>query len=455
MLSSELNTLINTLDQHLNPNQSINIGLSGGMDSVCLLHLCTVYRRKHTRVKLAATHVNHGLSHKASQWADHCANLCDQWSIEYRESEYQLNTTRNIEQVARHARWQAFSQHTKPGEVLLLGHHQHDQVETLLLRLLRGSGLKGMLGIPLCRQHRHFKVLRPLLEISKSTLLRYAKHHKLSWIEDESNQNQQFDRNFIRLDILPRLKKRWPQIEQKLTTSHHALKGDYLFCQSLMSQCHHDILIQHYHGMPYLSWQMIKQYPQHHQIAILRYWIGQQQFYTPSQAQLTEFIRQTISGNQGTRPKISTDQYEIIVDRHRIFIVTHDWLEQLAKTKIKTCRLEFKTRMTLPCWQLDFRNIDTLEIESVKLAFWHQLPSINLQQSSSRIKKIGHQSHVPLWLKPFVPCLLVKNSLTDHDNYSLISIGPFIQCQQNHLRLGTSNKYQITFKLTPDYTSTY
>ena len=186
------------------------VGLSGGMDSVVLLHL--VKEGLAEGGALRAVHVNHGLQADADEWEGFCRELCGQWDVPLTVCKVAVpESGASPENRARVARYEAFSEALAPGECLLLAHHLDDQMETMLLRLSRGAGLRGLSGIPARRELGEGTLLRPLLHCPREELADYARAHDLRWIEDDSNRNTDFDRNFCRHEILPAIERRWPQ----------------------------------------------------------------------------------------------------------------------------------------------------------------------------------------------------------------------------------------------------
>lgn len=196
---------------------TILIGFSGGLDSTVLLHACA---RELPRSKLRALHVNHGLSPNSDYWQEHCQSFCRQLGITLYSRPVAVSSRgRGIERAAREARYQCFEELVGLNDILLLAHHKDDQAETVLYRLLRGSGPKGLQGMPEFRPLGEGHLLRPLLDYSRSDLELYARHHQLKWIEDESNTATRFDRNYLRHQIVPLLAERWPDYQQRILRS--------------------------------------------------------------------------------------------------------------------------------------------------------------------------------------------------------------------------------------------
>jgi tRNA(Ile)-lysidine synthase len=196
-----------------------HIAFSGGLDSTVLLHLLADYARSHATPPLHAIHVHHGLQSAADSWPDHCKAVCEQLGIELTVIRVQVASGPSLEQVARDARYAAFKRILGAGEVLFTGQHREDQAETLLFRLLRGAGLRGLSAMPEQRPLGQGRLVRPLLTISRKPLHAYAQARGLIWIEDPSNSDTAFARNFLRGEVFPLLQQRWPQASQNLARS--------------------------------------------------------------------------------------------------------------------------------------------------------------------------------------------------------------------------------------------
>lgn len=188
------------------------VALSGGLDSSVLLHLLHSYRQHYGGPPLRAIHIEHGLQQAALAWPQHCRQLCSSLGVPLSSIAVKVADSTSVEQAARQARYQAFADNLAPGEVLMLGQHADDQAETLLLRLLRGAGVNGLQGMPRQRPLGKGMLLRPLLGIPRQRLLEYAQQQALGWIEDPSNQHDEFDRNYLRNQVMPLLKQRWPGV---------------------------------------------------------------------------------------------------------------------------------------------------------------------------------------------------------------------------------------------------
>jgi tRNA(Ile)-lysidine synthase len=205
-----------------NTEPKLLLAYSGGLDSSVLLHML-VQLRTSIPFQLSAMYVHHGLSPNADAWAEHCRLSCQQYHVAFSLSRVQLERGIGIEAAARNARYQAL--YSQASDFICLAHHQDDQAETLLLQLARGSGVKGLSAMA----ENANKLLRPLLDESRASLLEYAQQYQLQWIEDESNLDTRYDRNFMRLQVLPMLESQYPAIKKTLSRSaRHAAEASQL-----------------------------------------------------------------------------------------------------------------------------------------------------------------------------------------------------------------------------------
>ena len=232
------------------------VGLSGGVDSVVLLHALAA-----EGLDLRAAHVHHGLSPNADAWVAHCRRLCNRLGIPITVRRVQLK--KKSEEAAREARYAVFGK--LPCDVLALAHQLDDQAETVLLNLLRGAGPRGASGMP-ARASVHGRVVwRPLLEVPREAIVAYAHDKALEWIEDESNASDAFSRNFLRLHIAPLLARRYPRWRQALARAARNFSRSELDAE-----------------------------------AMLRAFLRQRGLRAPSEAKLIEMLKQLGSGGRAT-----------------------------------------------------------------------------------------------------------------------------------------------------------
>ncbi|MGX9460980.1 tRNA lysidine(34) synthetase TilS [Shewanella sp. A14] len=217
--------LVSLLEQAILPiyqqKQALSHGLpklvlaySGGVDSEVLAYGVSAFAQKYPHIACLLIHVHHGLSLNANNWVEHCIRRANHYQLplQIERVNVEKGPRQSLEAQARDARYQAFDRYLNPGDILLTAHHQDDQLETLLLALKRGQGPKGLAAMGAMQVYQQAWLMRPLLDISRDQIEQFAAQKQLPHIEDESNQDDSFDRNFLRLDIIPRLKQRWPSI---------------------------------------------------------------------------------------------------------------------------------------------------------------------------------------------------------------------------------------------------
>lgn len=193
--------------------ERVLIGLSGGVDSVVLCHLL-----RSLNIPLQAVHINHQLSPNAASWQDFCETFCQQMDIPLITRKITVDAT-NTEEDAREKRYAIFREYLSPTIALVTAHHLDDQAETFLLRLCRGAGVKGLSAMQALTPMQDTWHWRPLLDMSREEIVAYANQHQLSWIEDESNQDLRYDRNYLRHEVLAKLSARWPAINKQIARS--------------------------------------------------------------------------------------------------------------------------------------------------------------------------------------------------------------------------------------------
>lgn len=208
------------------PAGALCVAFSGGSDSVVLLHALSKLAAARER-GLRALHVEHGLHPDSQQWSKQCADFAARFDVPCRCIGVTVDSHgQGIEAAAREARYAALQAELTSGELLLTAHHGDDQAETVLLRLLHSAGAEGLAGMRRLRLFGTGWLWRPLLDLPRATLLEYAQQHALTWIEDPSNRDARFARSFLRQEILPALRRRWPDAAARLARSAERLRGE-------------------------------------------------------------------------------------------------------------------------------------------------------------------------------------------------------------------------------------
>ncbi|MCF6189874.1 MAG: tRNA lysidine(34) synthetase TilS [Cocleimonas sp.] len=305
--------------QSITPVKKLVIAYSGGLDSHVLLHLTS----QMTDYSVRAIHVHHGLQKEAGHWVDHCQQVCDVLNIPLQVEHLNLSKEKgeSVEELARTARYTAFKKSVQAGEVLLTAHHQNDQAETLLLQLFRGAGVQGLAAMPQISGFGIAHLARPLLNETRESLEAYAKIHQLAYIEDPSNQDSTFDRNFLRNEIIPQLKNRWPSIDKTISRSatiqaetKHIL--DDIAEQDLLSikennQNNNTLLISG-----------LKEFSDSRQKLLLRYWIQSSGFKAPSEKKLKHIFTDVVDASDDAQPLLAWYGAEIRRYQGRLYIMS-------------------------------------------------------------------------------------------------------------------------------------
>ena len=227
-------SLSTTLLDVLSTENKIFVAFSGGLDSTALLFLCNTALKQKKIKNLKAIHINHNLSSNSDKWQQHSENFCRSNNIEFESFIVEVSKNRSsIESQARQARYKIFESLLGENDQILLAHHMDDVFETILLRLFRGTGVDGLSGLNEKRSLGKGKIIRPFLNLSKSDLKIYIDENDLPYVEDDTNSNNDFDRNFLRNEIIPALDKRWNKLSERasftsLTAKKKKLALDFM-----------------------------------------------------------------------------------------------------------------------------------------------------------------------------------------------------------------------------------
>ena len=375
--------------------QRVFVAFSGGLDSTVLLHLLVADTRE---FKIIPWHFNHGLLDVASDMEQFCIEQAQHLGLEIRVDQLRLDKIEsNVEAVARHNRYALFAQHTHAGDCILTAHHADDQAETFLLNALRGSGSAGLRGI--ARQRvldGGALVLRPLLDSSRSQLETYARQHKLTWVDDPSNQSSKFDRNYLRNQVIPLLKARWPHFQNSLATASGLQSEiqdllddiaalDFLQLKSTASW-----------GIATLDVAQLVLLSPGRRKNLVRYWITDAGLSVISHARMQELMHQ-IHAKADAIPEIAMPDYSIRLYDQRLFLVVNDKLRE------RSGGFDFDLQTNIEIEKFDLR-MQRCEIFR-ELGFNDQNQALSLkfrddgQQSDDRhrLKRMFQKHRVPPW----------------------------------------------------------
>ncbi|KEY90367.1 tRNA(Ile)-lysidine synthase [Candidatus Photodesmus katoptron] len=395
-------------------NTKIILGLSGGLDSRVMLDLLARYRDCH-RIRCIAVHVDHGLSQFSDNWAKQCVRWCADLAIPCHVERIQLNVSSpSLEKVARDIRYQIFKKYIKTGDLFLTGHHSDDQVETFFLALKRGSGPKGLSAMPQYMPYHSGFILRPLLSFSRTLIQKYAQKKQLCWIEDESNNDLRFDRNFIRHQVLPTLIKRWSSFSQSVNQSAMLCADQEILLDELLSSSFQAALYPD-------GSLLIKELNKHSQLArnrIIRMWFKKFCRLMPNGKCLRHIWQQVALAKQDANPLLRFSDGEIRRFKQRLYLLDH-----MIDISNLSFSLKLGDTIKLPD-NLGFFSVKknsrlgTISLHSIgkkKINIIFNPEGLSAhplgKKHSRKLKKIFQEYSIPSWLRRRIPILVVSSQV--------------------------------------------
>jgi len=298
------------------------IAFSGGVDSHVLLHAMATLRPQ-LFATLNAVHVNHGLNPRAPEWAAHAVSVCDVLDIPCHV--FNVDATPNKgespEAAARDARYHAFSQLIEQGDLLLTAHHQEDQAETLLLQLFRGGGPHGLASMPLVTPFSEGHLARPLLSVDQALINLYADEKSLHWIEDPSNRNCGFERNYLRHEVVPLLKAHWPAISKTLSRSARHCADAAELLDELAADDLRRLLGSAPSDAMRLPLAGLREMTARRRVNLIRFWIRKTGLTIVSKKIINQFERSFINAKEDAMPLIKWPGGELRRYRRDIYVM--------------------------------------------------------------------------------------------------------------------------------------
>jgi len=377
--------------------ERVYLAYSGGLDSSVLLHLLVTNQHRYS---LVPWHVNHGLLEVAVRMEQFCVEQSQRYGLELRLDHLDLgNIDSNIEAEARRQRYRLFAAANDAGSCIVTAHHADDQAETFLLNALRGSGSAGLRGIARSRELGSGLLLRPLLEFSRQQLEDYASHHELAWFNDPSNRDNRFDRNYLRNEVIPAIRARWPQYQQALATTSR-LQAETQQILDEVAQLDYEALSKPGRGNDFtLDIEGLLQLTNERARNLLRYWVANAGLGTVPGARLREVMSQ-LHAKPGSMPQIAMQKYSIRSYDQRLFLVHNDALHarqgvfefglnediSIAQFEVSLCRADL------------FR---LLRIDDQAQQVTLRYPGSDHRPADRhRLKRLYQKHRIPPWLRP-------------------------------------------------------
>jgi tRNA(Ile)-lysidine synthase len=382
------------------------VGLSGGVDSVVLLHVLRALAPEFG-YRLEAAHVNHGISKFAGDWQRFCSALCARWRVPFSARRVTVSSEgRGTEAAARAARYAALC--ALPIDALALGHQLDDQAETVLLNLLRGAGVRGASGMPAVGAVRTPRgavpLLRPLLEVPREAIVGYARDHALTWVDDDSNASPAPTRNFLRLEVAPRLAARFPKWRESLArAARHFAEAERLLGE-----------LGREGGR--LSVARLRAAEPAHARLLLREFLGAHDLRPPSACRLEEMLRQVVDAAPGARSAVAHDGARLRVYRGELR------LTRTAAAKFAPIAWSGARRVPIAALggELRFRRargagIDAARLDSGRVTIRGRAGGERLRPDAQRprrtLKNLFQEAGVPEWERDALPLLFCGEAL--------------------------------------------
>lgn len=425
------------LTQQSQPRPTLLLALSGGLDSCVLLYLLAEAKRTFS-FELHAMHVHHGLSVNADAWASFCAEQCQLLDVPLHVAHVSvdMNSKQGIEATARQLRYQSLFNY-QFGEALadfiVTAHHQDDQAETLLLQMLRGAGVKGLSSMAVVDRTR--RLFRPLLQVPRQALNAYALQQHIEWCEDESNDDTQYERNFIRHEVMPVLASRYQSVKSVLarTASHLAEANDMLDALAAIDA-------EHLISDNSLCLQGLSQLDSSRARNVLRWWFAQNKLAMPTADHLNEIVHQLFNAKSDADLNIKMQNLVLRRYQQRVYLN----MEQL--TEPFDLLWSGEPALNLPNGgQLQFKQVTgaglALKFGMTKLRITHRHGGERFKPNALRptktLKHLLQEANIPPWQRPHLPLIYWQDTLA-----YVPGVGVAHELQANEGELGVEIVWQ-------------
>jgi tRNA(Ile)-lysidine synthase len=404
------------IENLLNPHKSfahIYVGYSGGIDSHVLLHLCASLTM--LKDKITAVYVHHGLQAEADAWAEHCKKTADNSGVNFctLPVDATAETGESPEEAARNARYTALKSLIAVDDVLLVGQHREDQLETVLLQLFRGAGLRGLSGIPESIFFGQGLMMRPLLNVAKQDINEYAKTHHLQWIEDPSNQQNDYDRNFLRNIVIPLIKQRWTACDKTVARSAKHCAEAQVIVSAVADELFFPVFNE---TSKTLCAKQLQAHKSPRQQLIIRHWFQSLGLRMPTQAFVERIQSEVIAAREDSDPILVGQGFFIRRYRDRLYCLKHIEPESLPDINWHSgeTSISFATHRKLSCVNSSSGILlEQWQKAKVTVKFRSGGEKIRLpnRKENHTLKKLFQEVGIPPWEREMIPLIYLNNKL--------------------------------------------
>tara|TARA_B100000965_G_scaffold398474_1_gene416652 strand:- start:227 stop:1555 length:1329 start_codon:yes stop_codon:yes gene_type:complete len=435
-----------SFDKSIGDFERIGVAYSGGLDSTVLLH--TLSKETAFKNKINAIHVNHSISPNSDKWEEFCRKNADEFGVKffsYKLEELEIVTEDNLRKI----RYEKFDHWAESNDLILTAHHKDDQVETILFRFMRGTGLNGLRGIPVWRKDGNSQFHRPLLDFSKRELYEYARNNKLKWVEDESNKDIDISRNFIRNKLLPIIKDKWPNAEKSiLHLSSEATRSNKIL-QSVAKEDLETLVVKEnsYDLNKYLS------LPEERAENLLYFLINYEIGLEANSNYLKEIDRSLRNSNNlekiefTLRAKEKNQIFKLKVLEEEIRFLSEGEFHKLDSSY--TSDWDLNSKLEIPS---GFLNVEKIKGEGIDDTYQNQQIYVKGRtggerckpygrNKSQKLKKLFQEYEIPQWQRDRLPLIYIGQKLA--------AVGDLWVCEEFHTK---PNKHGISIHWTDNLT---
>ena len=386
------------------------IAYSGGCDSTALLYFANQIAKKN-KINIRAIHVNHNLNKESKKWENHCKEFCKEINVELYIANVNiiLKAGDSIEEKAREERYSSIYSQMGKKTLMMTAHHGDDQAETFLYQLFRGSGAKGLSSMPRIKKIKKGFHLRPFLAFNKKTLEDFLELRIISYIEDQSNNDTDFSRNFIRKEIIPKIKKKWPSCASTISRSAQNISELYKLNEDLAMIDIQNFLINDIYKIS-IGVRTLDKYRCNN---VIRYWISKNNYRMPSAEQLHSIYSNVLNAGDDKAPFFLCSEYEI--RRHNDYIEIMQPLKKHDSSNIYKWKFPENLIISNLCLNLSWSDLEEKFgrkiTHDVEVRFRKSGENLKLYNSKKSLKDYMREINMPPWKRERTPLIYIDKKL--------------------------------------------